>query len=95
MTRSRFVGWSESLDHEMQDELAEWTQNWPGRKRQGIGSGGLFFRLEVKLSILFVTYIDNLNENKFADDTKIDGVVYSKEDCLRLSGSRATGRVGR
>lgn len=46
-------------------------------------------------SILFVTYIDNLNENKFADDTKIDGVVYSKEDCLRLSGSRATGRVGR
>eukprot|EP00061_Rhincodon_typus_P011606 g36756.t1 len=81
-------------------ELAKWIQNWLSRRRHRVAVERCFSERRAVTSgfpqgsvlgpLLFVICINDLEENvagligKFADDTKIGGVVDSEEDCQRI-----------
>ena len=86
--------------HGIKCELARWVENWLGHRRQRVAVEGSFSDWRSVTSsvpqgsvlgpLLFVIYINDLEENvaglisKFADDTKIAGVVVSDEHCQRI-----------
>ena len=84
--------------HRIQGEVAKWIQNWLDDRGQRVAVEGYFSnwrpvtsavpRGSVLGPLLFVIYINDLDENiggmvsKFADDTKIGGIVDSEESYL-------------
>eukprot|EP00061_Rhincodon_typus_P006699 g27627.t1 len=90
------VGWSARLDH-MEYRENSWIQNWlEGRRQRVVVDAGCRPMISgvpqglVMGPVLFVIYINDLDVNiggmvsKFADDTKIGGVVNSEEGYLRV-----------
>ena len=84
----------------IQDEVAKWIQNWLDDRRQTLVVEVCFSNWRPVTSgvpqgsvlgpLLFVIYINDLDENlggtvsKFADDTKIGGIMDSEESYLGL-----------
>ena len=96
--------------HGIQGEVAKWIQNWLDDRTQRVVVEDCFSNRRSVTSgvsqgsvlgpLLFVIYINDLDENiggmvsKFADDTKIGGIVDSEEsfsNCNRILINWASG----